>query len=184
MGKLSRRVTDVILVCEDRQHEAFARRFLKLTGIQPKRIRVLRAPSGEGSGERWVKETYPKEVKAHRQNSHIKGRGLIVIVDEDTQSTTPRAKALEESLESANLPNRAVDERILHVIPARNIETWIAYLDGLEVDETKTYPKLPRERDCSDAVKTLFEMCQKHQLREPSPPSLEATCGEYQARWV
>lgn len=183
MGKVSQRVTDVILLCEDKQHEAFARRFFQEMGINKRRIRVVSAPRGLGSAEQWIRDNYPKQVKALRENRHIQGVRLIVVVDEDTSHTKSRAMSLRESLTNADLEPRAEDERVIHAIPARNIETWIAYLQGGDVNETDSYPKLARERECSEAVTELYIMCKNRELRRPFPDSLARACEEFRARW-
>lgn len=180
MGQVSRRPT-VILVCEDNQHEAFARYFLKLCGHGP--IRVLKSPKGRGSGEQWVHQQYAREVRAIRQAAHIENRALVVVVDEDTRSTQPRAQSLDDALRSEGLPPRGPTESIIQVIPARNIETWLAYLDGETVDETSRYPKYDKnEKACRPLVKALKAMCDARALRSPAPPSLERACDEFGSR--
>jgi hypothetical protein len=68
-------------------------------------------------------------------------------------------------------------------IPTWNIETWLAYLDGAEVDEGRSdYPRLDRERECQRHVEKLIQMCDAGKLREPSPLSLDAACSEYRTR--
>jgi hypothetical protein len=152
LGAMSRRVTQVVLLCEDSQHETFARRFLELLGVHRRAVRVEKAPKGRGSGEQWVREAYPKEVKALRSKRYIEGRALLVIIDEDTQSTGARTVGLGQALKDHDLSDRPRDEAIIHVIPARNIETWITYLAGQDVNETTAYPKLDRPGNCADLV--------------------------------
>ncbi len=93
-----------------------------------------------------------------------------------------RKAQLTRSLDEASLDARAQDERILHIIPARNIETWLAYLSGDEVDETTSSPKLELESGCAPMIATLHAMCQASALRAPAPPSLERACAELRAR--
>lgn len=178
---MSRR-TQVVLLCEDNQHHAFTRRFLKLCGYDPRRMTVIKSPKGRGSGEQWVREQYAREVQALRQAPHITGRALIVMLDEDTHATRGRADALADALGEARLSPRASAERIVHAIPARNIETWLAYLDGQTVDATSTYPKLRHERDCQPMIQALKAMCDDGALRDPPPPSLATACVEFRER--
>lgn len=63
--------TRAVILCEDRQHEVFARHFLVNCGVNPKRIRVNVAPKGTGSGEQYVRENYPSEVKEHRSHNYL-----------------------------------------------------------------------------------------------------------------
>ena len=177
---MRRRRAQLGLVCEDRQHEVFIRSFLRLTGWETRKLRVEMNPKGRGSGEQWVRQTYAQEVKRLRASSHV-AQGLIVAIDQDKPGLD-RDEQLQEELRCADLGRRGKDERIAHIIPARNIETWLAYLEGSDVDETTTYPKLAKERDCKKLIRVLKRMCDANMLRQPAPPSLERACDEYRKR--
>ncbi|WP_295445337.1 hypothetical protein [uncultured Thiodictyon sp.] len=94
-----------------------------------------------------------------------------------------REEQLALALEEAGLPARTPDQAVLHIVPARNIETWLEYLKGEEVDERgkKLYKDSP-ERDCRPMVEKLKAMCDAQRLREPAPASLERACTEYRTR--
>ncbi len=77
---------------------------------------------------------------------------------------------------------RQADERVAIFAPARNIETWLAYLAGKNVNETDRYPRLIRERDCQDQTQRLYEMCQQGAMEGTPPSSLVAACAEYRTR--
>ena len=180
MGVVKRRV-QVVLLCEDTQHEAFVRRFLSATGWQTRTIRVEKAPAGRGSAERYVRRQFPKELKAHRLRPV--NQALVVILDGDRVGVEERVRQLNEACETAGVNVRTPDERIAVLVPTWNIETWLSYLSGETVDETKPdYPKLTRERECQRHVDTLVEMCNAGELRRLFPASLESACGEYRAR--
>ena len=119
----------VIILCEDRQQEVFARTFLEECGIGP--IRVLPYPNGKGAGEKSVRENYPGEVRLFRSkhNSQPNTR-LIVLTDADKLSVSKRMRILDQELQKAGQPVRKPDEPIGVFIPKRNIETWIYYLQG------------------------------------------------------
>ena len=53
------RLEKVVLLCEDSQQEAFARRFLVRAGWHPRALRVEKSPQGRGSGEQWVRDRFP-----------------------------------------------------------------------------------------------------------------------------
>lgn len=178
---MTRRESKLVLLCEDRQHEAFLRRFLKLKGWHPRAMRVERSPMGSGSGEQWVRERcYPKELRSLRVN-HVSAK-LMVMIDGDRSSPAERAEAFDRACDAQDVPRREPDEPVAYLVPTRNIETWIVYLGGEDVDEKTVYPKLERERECADAVKALEQMCGTPSLRRPAPPSLTATCDEYGTR--
>lgn len=177
---MSRR-TQIVVLCEDNQHESFALRFLQLCGY--KSVRVEKSPKGRGSGEQWVRARYAREVGALRQAPYITGRALVVVVDEDTAVTEDRATTLAAALVAEKQSPRAPEERVIHVIPERNIETWLAYLRGETVDSTKEYAKLRNnERACQPMVVALKQMCDKGALRQPAPRSLELACQEFRSR--
>ena len=176
MGEVSR--VRVTLLCEDSQTDAFARRFLKLRNFRGRDIRTLPLPHGNQSGEQWVRETYPRELRAIRQTQGA--AYLIVVTDADDNSTEARRAQLDEECDRHGVPRRNNGDPAIVVVPRRNIETWLAYLDGADVDECTRYPRLRRERDCIEHARHLYAMCHETQrLRSPAPPSLQEACEEY-----
>ncbi len=93
---MSRRKVQLVLLCEDRQHEAFLRRFLELDGWHARSFRVERNAK-PGSGEQWVRVRYPDELRKLRATPHI-SKGLIVCIDEDTRGAGRREEQLADSL--------------------------------------------------------------------------------------
>jgi hypothetical protein len=179
---MSRKVQLVVL-CEDKQHEVFVRRFLNMDGWPTRRLRVEIAPPGRGAAEQYVRERFPIELSAYRTNRNRVAEGLIVMVDGDKLGVNARMGQLDAACRSSNMELRQEGERVAIFVPTWNIETWLAYLDGTDVDETKdNYPRLNRERDCQPLVNELHRMCEQQALRKPSPPSLDAACEEYRAR--
>lgn len=177
---MSRRA-QLVLVCEDRQHETFARRFLEKAGWHTRRLRVLMAPPGRGSAEQFVRETFPAELSAYRSNRNRVAQGLVVVCDGDRRGVDGRLDDLAGACRAQGIAPREDDDHVALIIPTWNIETWLAYLNGADVDETKSdYPRLERPRDCQPHVERLYEMCQRQALRQPAPASLDAACTEYQ----
>ncbi len=62
---MSIRRVKIVLLCEDSQHEAFARRFLKGMGWNTRELRVEKSPSASGSAEQWVREEFPNELRIY-----------------------------------------------------------------------------------------------------------------------
>ena len=161
----------ITVLCEDKQHEAFIRRFLKRRNRD---MYVVPRPS-TGAGERFVRDQFPVYLEAVRKRGGI----LVTMIDGDNHSIQQRLKQLDDACRQREVsPLRSEDNAVVFV-PVRNIETWLAYLDGEEIDETRTYPKLRRERECKRHVDALVEMCETETLRSPSPPSLDVACQEY-----
>jgi len=87
---------------------------------------------------------------------------------------------LKAACSEAGVPFRTAEERVALAIPRRNIETWLAYLRGEEVNETDAYPKYDDESECRNEVAKLDEMCRKQKLEpDPPPPSLVIGCQEF-----
>jgi hypothetical protein len=178
---MSKRCVQIVILGEDRQHSAFAQRFAEANGWEKRQIHVITSPKGRGSGEQWVRAQYVEEVRKLRAAPYV-ARALVILIDEDKQGAGLRETQLEEALQRAGLSARGLTEGILHVVPARNIETWLAYLTGEDVNEHESYPKLARERDCRPMVDVLKSMCDSGQLRNPAPASLLRACDQYQKR--
>ncbi len=169
----------IILLCEDKQTNSFVRNFLKHRNFKGRDITTLPLPARSGSGEQWVRKQYPKQLEAirNRRNAY-----LIVVIDADTGTLDNRHKELAKACREQDIPPRdhKEDPNVLHIIPRRNIETWLAYLDNNNVDESTVYPKLNKESDCKIHAENLYNMCHRTQrLREPAPPSLQKACIEY-----
>ena len=170
----------IVLLCEDTQHEVFVRRFLNRMGWSTRRLRVERAPRGRGSAEQFVGARFPSELAEHRRRVHVT-QALVVIIDGDNRGVAERRTELDEACRENEVQARLAGERVLVLVPTWNVETWIAYLDGQTVDEMRPdYPRLQQPRRCQQHVDALAAMCRGDGLRAPSPPSLEAACAEYQ----
>ncbi len=172
---MSQRRVQIIILCEDRQQEVFARHFLKQRGFTGT-FRSNICPSGSQSGEQYVRTQYPLEVQAYRQNRNRVSIGLIVLIDADTNTLLDRISQLAETIKE----NRQSNEAIAIFVPKRNIETWIHYLDGNSVDEEKSYPKLLKEGDCKPAAAVLAQQCRSQSLAEDLPETLRLACEEFQ----
>ena len=172
-----------VLVCEDQQHEVFARRFLKRSGFVTNnhQLRIESSSRGIGAADAFVRDTYVRELAAGR-SVHV-DRTLIVIVDGDGYGVQERLRQLSEACKQLGVEARSTADKVAIFVPTWNIETWIAYLGGESVDErVKNYPKLARASDCQRCVNELAEMCRRRELREPAPASLLAACREYDER--
>ena len=176
---MTRRVQLVVL-CEDQQHETFVRRFLKKRrGWNARQVRFLAAPTGRGAGEQFVRERFPEELGGYRSNRNLVSQGLIVMLDGDNAGLKKRLRSLNDSCRSSGVDPRRNDDRVAVFVPTRNIETWLAWLDGKPVDEKKTYPKLARPKDCQRHVDELVRMCDEGALGSSAPSALQDASKEY-----
>lgn len=166
----------VVLLCEDRAHNTFVRRFLRKRGFTPRQIHTVELPDGGGSGEQWVRSRYPDELKAVRSqgNAH-----LVVVTDADRNSTDGRRAQLVRECELRDVKPHTRDDPVIIVIPRRNIETWFEYLDGATVDETTLYRKRFTAQGHKRLAEELHRMCYESQrLRGSPPPSLSESCEQ------
>ena len=163
----------ITVLCEDKQHESFIRRFFKKRNRQ---IYAVRRPkSSAGAGEQFVRDHYPAHLDAIRKRGGV----LVAMIDGDNCSREQRLKQMDEACQQKGVSPRTHGDKAALFIPQRNIETWLAFLDGEIVNETDTYPRLERERECRKHVDALEQMCLAGKLRPSAPASLEAACREY-----
>lgn len=123
------KASQIIVLCEDRAHEVFVKRFLKRWGVKPRAIRVLPYPNGKGSGKKYVGDNISPEVKALRRRH---ASTILLVVQDADELTVDRTRS---DLDAEILPPRRDDEPIAFIIPKWHIQTWIAYLDGENIDE-------------------------------------------------
>jgi hypothetical protein len=179
---MSIRRVKIVLLCEDSQHEAFARRFLGGMGWNTREIRVEKSPSAGGSAEQWVRERFPKELNVYRHRRQLAASAMIAIIDADAKGVNDRVREFKEVCDARQMKFRYPDEAVAIVVPKRNIETWIHYLNGNSVNEQETYSKLDRERGCRTAVDNLIKICNSEAVKSDTPPALTAACDEYKKR--
>ncbi len=153
---MTERVNAVLLV-EDQRHESLVRRYLERLRPGKYVFRSRKAGPGKGSGEQHVRQRYASEVRACRRG-HT-DTCLIVLMDADTGTCVQREKQLAEQLREMEEGPRLAGEAILHLIPKRNIETWLLCLAGHEVDEVGDYRYDPRlgPKAATVAAATLYE---------------------------
>jgi hypothetical protein len=169
---MAERRAQIVILCEGQQDATFVRRTLLNLGWDRRKIRERICPAGKQAGEQFVRTSYPAEVVALRSKIYL-DLGLIAMTDADTRAVAERLRQLGEALVAAGLGPRQDDEPIALWVPRRNVETWIRFLSGREVDETTAYPKLAQERDCEPATRRLVELYRQHEhISEDTPPSL------------
>lgn len=177
---MARICSQAVILCEDQQQEVFIRHFLRKKGYTPRQMRIERCPAGKQAGEQFVREKYPTELKALRLRSAKAETALLVMIDADTGTVAKMAKRLDSVCTEQGVAIRKPGERAAMLIPRRNIETWIHFLDGAAVEEGIAYRKLPSESGCKPGVERLFEICSQGACPADFPDSLKAACLEYE----
>jgi hypothetical protein len=146
----------VTILSEDKRHQQFVYRYLRKAGFGAREIVLGDLPGDSGgAGDQWVLERYATAVREHRRRA-AKG-ALIVVLDADTEEVDRRTRQLDGLLRNAGLDSRSDGETIIHLIPRRNIETWILHLCGQNVDESNDEKRPGTDKMIPDAAATLFE---------------------------
>jgi hypothetical protein len=176
------RASQVVVLAEDRTHQAFVRAFLHRLGYRVHDIRFLPVPSGRGSGEQYVREHYAEEVKAFRDRDRRARTALIAIVDADLLTVDRRAGELRAALDEAHVDARGQSERVVHLIPRRHVETWVLCLTGSAVDETEDYKRTPGIDERVKGAGGAFFEWSRNNARLPGNclPSMHAAIPEAQ----
>ena len=183
MGKASR----IVVLCEDKLQDVVVCRFLKQGwGVSNRDIEVVDYPAtGSGSGEQHVRKEYPRQLTAFRRRVATAQTVLIAVVDADNESVKKHHDELVQSCQQATsgIAPRGDGEAVVHIIPKRHMETWLAYLDGVDVDETTDYKRgysfRKRESDCHGLVDELAKRCKNRISLTNQPDSLSEACNEF-----
>ena len=128
------------------------------------------APEGAIPAEQFVREQFVRELQEYRGRRNQVACALAVMIDGDNAGVGQRRATLDDACREAGIEPRQNGESVAVFVPTWNIETWIAYLNGGNVDEgRRNYPRLARERECRAQVNNLVGMRRQHDLRPPAP---------------
>lgn len=183
------KASQIIVLCEDRLHEVFARRFLKRGwGIDRYAVRVVAYPHGGlgGAAEKHVRDQYPNQVRAYRERASKAKTILIVVIDADAETVKVHHQELDRACRQAEpvVTPRQTGEAIIHVIPKWHLETWLAYLDGVDVSEDEQYKSgyafRGRESGCHHLADKLAAACKGSEELGSLPSSLVQACREFE----
>lgn len=185
---MSRRRVQLVILCEDVQHRAFAKGLFEARGFR--NIRFLPIPEGRGAATQYVFERYPNRVKAYRILAHrnLSGHALAVFIDADNRTVENRLTELDDKLQQNDLEKRQSKDKIALFTPKMHIETWLMYLiqgliDGEIVDEETSYKndykRVYRIRDCIAYARNFANnICPSNSLPLNAPRSLHQACDE------
>lgn len=173
----------IILLCEDQRTNTFVRRFLKSRNFRSRDINTLPLPfeTTQGAGEQWVREQFPKQLRAIRGKERTV---LLVVTDADVGTTANRRARLDRQCDTNKVRRRQPTDPVIVAVPRRNIETWLWHLEtGEAVDQTHDYK--PQFGTLNSArlnrlADELHRMCHRLQhLLPTAPQSLREACLEY-----
>lgn len=131
----------VVVLGEDKnkRQQNLIRKYLKRRGFSDRQIRDVACPVGETPGISFVLSRFASEVHDLRVATY--SRGLIVAIDADDKTVEERKSELLGRLKEVGEAARGEQEAVAIVVPRRNVETWIWYLDGNAVDEITDYKR-------------------------------------------
>jgi hypothetical protein len=174
-----RRGVRVTVLVEDQSLERFAREVLLELGFHRHEMYVIGYPVGRGSAKQWVEKRYPIEVRAYRSKANAQQIALLVGTEADEQTVAHRFRYLASKLTDAGLADRNDDERVALWVPKWNVETWILYLSGEDVDEQANYRTKLRNPDYHAVAEDFVSSFRKSPSeRSAALPSLEVAFKE------
>ncbi|MDI9369683.1 MAG: hypothetical protein GX181_05505 [Synergistaceae bacterium] len=175
------KASQIVILCEDKAHEIFAKRFLtRGWGVKHRAIRVPSYPSGKGSGKRFVTDNFAKEAAALRKRS---ASTILIVMHDADELPVERARS---SLESRLHPSRRCDEPIVFIIPKWHIETWIAWLHDEIVNENDKHSykaefgRISESKEAHVFIDALSDDCRNNRQLKNPPESLVLACQEFE----
>jgi len=200
------RTVSILVLCEDQQARLFIQAALEeLDPRLLRRLRVIPYPGqvlrqgergpkqAEGytvypAGSQHVRENYPRLVSERRRNEgrlREMGCRLIVHMDVDHSDGSPRTIAdrmreLTSACVAQSIDPPSVTEPVAHLLPRRNIETWITFfLSESPVDERTAYPHMAKPADAEPAACKFAQFAKKNTQPAQAPPSLVHGLSEF-----
>lgn len=173
---------EYIILAEDVRHQRLVRRYLiRRFNCSSRDIRLVELPGGRSAAEQWVRKKYPDELKAWRNRAARARTALIAVIDADTGTIDARQQQLQRSAEDAGVVIRSDGDAVVHLIPKRNVETWILSLTGATVNEIDDYKNPTANIDglIGQGVRTLYDWSRPNaQISARCVASLHAGIGE------
>jgi hypothetical protein len=176
------RNANVIVLCEDRAHWNFVTHYLKKSGFNHRQLRPAMPPRGKGSAADFVLRSFVDQVRAFRARaSYQSSTALVTVIDADVREVEERLRELDQRLRSENLAIRGDIELICLLVPKRNVQTWICYLNEAEVDEFDDYKNHAAASEVKQAAFRLRELLTEDPPSD-APSSLRRAWPEFRER--
>lgn len=171
----------VHILCEDKEHDYFVRAFFKALGVGDRKFHTYPFVDGACSAEGHVRGLLPYALDRIRKNREYIFLVAVTDVDKNDHDGSDRIKQWNEELQSRGIPAIDGEDRILCLMPKRNIETWFAWLDQEEdVDETRDYKQRYKNSKAARYGKGFHEKYMEHCSRgmgcEGAPQSILDAC--------
>lgn len=165
-----------LILCEGQTDYQFVRGYLR-ERYKASQVDRVDIPYGLGSAEAHVRRRLPAEIRARRSRRADENLWLVVVTDADTTEIADRLQTLDQAIKDANLKPRTARERVLFLIPKRNIEAWIHWAHGNELEETEDFKHRYSSPRASHDGKRAAQRCVQAPAGEMSG-SLAHACEE------
>jgi len=157
----------VFVLVEDQRQKQFIFRFLGAAGLNSHQMRIEVSPSGQGSGEQWVRKNFARQArKCRARNARKTSTCMFVLLDADGGTVQEHLVELDSALEAEDQPRfSSATDTIARLIPKWSIETWLLFLcsDGAlspPLNEDEPYKKSRTAEEWSKSIpkasKTLY----------------------------
>lgn len=157
---------------EDRGHEKMLRGLVE----RKQRARDLYVepyPKGRGAAEKFVRDQFPAFVTDLRRKKNQGSLWGVVVVDGDVEGFQRRRTHLLDALAGAAIAPLSTEDRVVVLVPTRNVETWAWCLLANQVDEETDYKQL-----VTTDLRRLFAASWEP-VRQGEPLSLSAGRAEW-----
>ena len=126
----------VVVLCEDNNHYHFVRGFLMTKHANATFVPRMPAP-GSGSGRAFVERLFHREVVETKKRSAKARTRLVVMIDGDNDTLQEAVQRLQSQSNSG----ATKEDHVVVAIPRRNVETWMSFTVGRNVDEATNYKR-------------------------------------------
>jgi hypothetical protein len=181
---VSERVSQTILLCEDRVQASLVRLYIGCCGLntnEPCLHPIIASEQVRGGNVGWVLREFPRQLEACRKRQTRAKTLLIVVADADSLGVDERYRDLTRALQGAGLEAIAPSDPIVVLIPKRHVETWIHTTTGQPTNETDDYKSdQPSKADLRVAAHIIHGWA--HDIPEPDEncvPSLRIALPEW-----
>ena len=125
-------------------------------------------------------QEFASQVRAIRQG-HVEAH-LLVMIDGDDWDDAKILEELNKRLDVEGLHDLDENDRVLVIVPRREMDTWVRHLQGTEVTEDKAgYRKLDDASEARSVASSLAKSCNVGAKLDSPLPSLTVTCEKWQA---
>jgi len=172
----------IIIICEDILHHTFLRAFLYRRGFTRKEVPPPPTNDGKGDAKSRACERFCKELIVLRRFARP-GHAIIFALDADNLTIDERMRTMVEACKSHGIEPPSRNDAVFGIIPKWEIEYWLAYLRGEEVDEHGEKVPYDKYKGCESKIYPLVERladtCQQQKELKGAPPSLIEACKVY-----